>query len=127
MKDIDELITRSLSDDEAMEFKRFEEQGMFEKVAETFRGKSRVLAMLTVFFRILIVGWGIYAVVQFFGTSEVEERILWSSVAIICVIIAGMLKLWFWMELNKNAVMREIKRLELQVVRLSAERSKGKE
>jgi hypothetical protein len=86
-----------------------------------------VLAMLVVFFRILIVGWGIYAVVQFLGTPELEERILWSSVAIICVIIAVMLKIWFWMELNKNAVMREIKRLELQVVRLSAERSKGKE
>jgi hypothetical protein len=31
-----------------------------------------------------------------------------------------MMKIWYWLELNKNAVTREIKRLELQVARLSA-------
>ena len=29
-------------------------------------------------------------------------------------------KLWFWSELRTNAVIREIKRLELQVARLAA-------
>lgn len=37
-----------------------------------------------------------------------------------------MLKLWAWMQMNKNCVTREIKRLELQIVALkvvmSAER-----
>lgn len=124
MKDIDELITRSLTDDEATDFNRLGEQGMFEKIAETFRGKSRVLALLVVFYKVLVAGVAIYAIVQYFGATEVQQQILWSSLAIICVISAGILKIWFWMELNKNAVMREIKRLELQVARLSAERSK---
>jgi hypothetical protein len=30
-----------------------------------------------------------------------------------------MLKVMYWMELNKNAVTREIKRLELQIARLA--------
>jgi hypothetical protein len=31
-----------------------------------------------------------------------------------------MLKMYFWMEMNKNVVLREIKRLELQVARLAS-------
>jgi len=30
-----------------------------------------------------------------------------------------MLKLWFWMQMDKNTVIREVKRLELQVATLA--------
>ena len=32
----------------------------------------------------------------------------------------GLIKLWFWMELKSNAIVREIKRVELQVAGLAA-------
>jgi hypothetical protein len=32
----------------------------------------------------------------------------------------AILKIWFWMEMHKNAVLREVKRLELQIARLAA-------
>ena len=42
------------------------------------------------------------------------------AVCIVCFsAIAGM-KVWYWLELNKNAVTREIKRLELQIARLAS-------
>ena len=31
-----------------------------------------------------------------------------------------MIKVWFWMEIQKNAIVREIKRVELQVANLAA-------
>jgi|GEM_PF-3584282 len=31
----------------------------------------------------------------------------------------GLIKIWYWMELNRNTVLREIKRLELQVAHLA--------
>jgi len=31
-----------------------------------------------------------------------------------------MLKMWFWMQMDKYVVLREVKRLELQVARLSS-------
>jgi len=30
------------------------------------------------------------------------------------------MKTWWWMEVNKNAITREVKRLELQIARLAA-------
>ena len=33
----------------------------------------------------------------------------------------ALVKVWFWMDLQKNAIMREVKRLELQVASLAAQ------
>ena len=39
-----------------------------------------------------------------------------SAVALVFLLIAiSMMKIWYWMELNKHAIMRELKRVELQL------------
>jgi hypothetical protein len=32
-----------------------------------------------------------------------------------------LVKVWFWLELQKNAIVREVKRLEVQVASISAQ------
>lgn len=44
---------------------------------------------------------------------------LWLSAGVICLPGAGLMKAWFRMELNKNGAMRETRRVELQIARLS--------
>ena len=34
------------------------------------------------------------------------------------MLAVAMLKMYFWMEMNKNVTLREVKRLELQIARL---------
>ena len=46
--------------------------------------------------------------------------LLWGGGAAIGLTALAMVKMWFWMELEKNAIVREVKRLELQVARLVA-------
>ncbi len=36
------------------------------------------------------------------------------------LIVISSLKAWYWMQMNRNALTREIKRLELQIARLSS-------
>jgi hypothetical protein len=45
---------------------------------------------------------------------------LWSAGALWAALAVAMLKMYFWMEMNKNVMLREMKRLELQVARLAA-------
>ena len=52
------------------------------------------------------------------GTS-----LLWSAGALLTMLAVAMLKMYFWMEMNRNATLREVKRLELQVARLAANRT----
>ena len=44
----------------------------------------------------------------------------WLAIGFVfCINAVAMLKLWYFMEMNKNAVTREVKRLELQIARLA--------
>jgi hypothetical protein len=47
------------------------------------------------------------------------ELIKWAAAAFICILMVSMLKLFSWMQMNKNALMREIKRLELLISSLT--------
>jgi hypothetical protein len=45
--------------------------------------------------------------------------ILWSAGFIACMIPFGLLRLWFWSRANHLVLLRELKRLELRVLRMS--------
>jgi len=44
----------------------------------------------------------------------------WGARTILAFLGLGLIKLWFWMELQKVSIVREIKRVELQMASLSA-------
>ena len=89
-------------------------------VVDSFRGKSRWLVTLVYFSIILYTCFVIFAAVRFFQTEQTREMVAWAAAFFVGVFGIGMAKIWYWMELNKNAVTREIKRFELQLARLSS-------
>jgi hypothetical protein len=56
--------------------------------------------------------------VQFFAAEATRELIMWAVVFGFSMMAIMALKLWFWAEIQKNAVLREVKRVELQVALL---------
>jgi hypothetical protein len=48
----------------------------------------------------------------------------WSSAGFLCMIAMGMLKLYVWMQIDKNDILREMKRLELQLATLMSRADK---
>ena len=89
------------------------------QVAETFRGRFRWVALLAAFFRILFLIIAIIAVVQFFRVTGTRDLVAYATLFLASVVATAAHKLWYWMLLIKNSVIREIKRLELQVAKLS--------
>lgn len=57
----------------------------------------------------------LFCVVQFFQQETMMAMIAYASAAIICVVSAGSILLFLWVQMNHNTTVREIKRLELQV------------
>ena len=45
----------------------------------------------------------------------------WGAASALAFAGVPFIKLWFWLELEKNAVVREVKRLEVQVASLAAQ------
>ena len=54
------------------------------------------------------------------GTVDIVAMLRWAAGAGLAALGLAMVKLWFLAELQSNAVIREVKRLELQVARLAA-------
>jgi hypothetical protein len=115
---IDELIKETLNQEEAKFYDELEEQNLIGKLGEVFKSKMGWLAIIMNVVHLVIFGLLIYCIVQFFGTNETNELIKWASAGFLCMIAMGMLKLYIWMQMDKNDILREMKRLELQVATL---------
>lgn len=112
---IDELIKETLNQEEAKFYDELEEQNLLGKMGSVYRGKMGWLAIIMNIMHLIIFGLFIYCLVQFFKVEEVNMLIKWASAGFLCMIFMGMLKLYVWMQMDKNDILRELKRLELQV------------
>lgn len=120
MTDIDEKIRDALEAEDAELFAEYEgEQGIFEMVAGVFRGRLKWLVLVTTVAAFALFAAAIYAGFQFFKAEGMREMIAWSMAFLFCMLGVTMVKVWFWMEMNKNTITREIKRLELQIASLA--------
>ncbi len=120
MKDIDKTIRTALATEDRELFEEYSgEQSLFEMVADSFRGRHRWFMLLM---NINILAFTVLAVVcgfKFFGTETMRGMIGWSAGFIFCCLGTMMMKLWWWAQMDKNSLTREIKRLELQIARLA--------
>ena len=119
MKDIDDLIREAMSEEDARWFDEWDEQSLTEMVVDSFRGKSRWLVIVVYVSVFVFVVLMLVAAVRFFRAESTKEMVAWATGFLFCNLAVAMLKMWYWMELNKNAVTRGIKRIELQLARLS--------
>lgn len=125
MTDLDKKIREALREEDSELFDEFAgEASIFEMLMETFRGKHRWLVFLTMFWTLVFLVLGVLSVVRFFRAEDVHDTVMWAAASAFFLSGVTMMKVWYWMELNKNAVTREIKRLELQIARLAG-RIKG--
>ncbi len=121
MNELDKKIQEALRAEDAELFKDFaEEPSVFEMLMETCRGRHRWLNILGAFWTLVFLVLGIVAAVKFFSAEGTRDIVMWAAACIVCVSAVSMLKIWYFLEMNKNAVTREIKRLELQIARLAA-------
>lgn len=113
-----EIREALLSEDEGALRDLGEEPSVFEMIFGIFQGRNRWLNIFGWFLAVVIFGLSIYAMVQFVQAEALEGLIFWGLWFALGIIMTMALKIWFWMEMNKNAVVREILRLELRLVEL---------
>lgn len=77
---------------------------------------------------LLVVGWikmvifvviAVASAIMFFRAPDTREQIAWASLFVLMGTSMGIMAVLSWIELHRLALMREIKRLELQVARLT--------
>lgn len=121
MSNLDRAIREALSKEDADFLARFESQSTpVAEVLDTFRGQWALMNAFAAFISFALFAAFVYFVWQMLSAVDLRDIVLWSVGAIIAMLGVAMLKMYFWMEMNKNVVLREVKRLELQVARLAS-------
>jgi len=100
-----------------------DEQNVYQMIIGIFKGKNKWIMLMMNFMTLVFFSLFIYCTVQFFDTENTNEMIKWGLGGLVFLFGVSMLKVFAWMQMDKNALLREMKRLELQVSSLSGKLS----
>ena len=118
-KEIDELIHQALSKEEAEYFDQLGEQNIPQMLIGFFTGKLSWMNVLISIITLAVFGLTIYTMIEMFAAEVINDKLEWMTFSILGFVMMALLKTWGWNQMDKNALMREIKRLEYQVSLLS--------
>jgi hypothetical protein len=118
MTNLDAAIRQALSAEDAAFLAKMEKETPIDEVLHAFTGRWAYLNVFAAIITFASFGGFVYCAWNLTQTVDVRETVLWSAGALMMALFVAMLKMWFWMEMHKNQVLREVKRLELQVARL---------
>ena len=115
-EEIDKLITESLSKDEAEFYHSLDgDEGLFEMFRGLYKGKLAWITGIMTFVHLVITIIAFYAGYLLFTTENIAGMLHYGSIMFIALMFGAMIKLWTWMQMNRNSILREMKRLEYQV------------
>ena len=120
MDDLDRQIEEALSAEDRALLEKFGDQGLLGQWFGLYSGAmGRLVVLATVVTFVLFVG-AVYCGWRFFAAVEAIEAARWGGGTVLLMVMVGYVKLWFWLRMESNRVLREVKRLELQIARANA-------
>ncbi|MEM9079774.1 MAG: DUF6768 family protein [Verrucomicrobiota bacterium] len=119
-RSIDELISEALKEDQKDFVKNYKQDpGVFELIFLTFRGKNGWLGWATFVLQFASLFLALFFGYKAFQADSPQETTLWASGTILCYVGIVALKLGNWIDAGRRSTLQEIKRLELQIAKLS--------
>lgn len=116
---LDDRIRRELERRDAdVDGLEMEPGGLFGMMYRVFTGSLRRWAAYGMFLTLVFFGLVIWCAYSLFTADTTEQQILWGLGVLLGFHAMSMLKMWFFMEMNRNSVLREVKRVESLVLRL---------
>ena len=119
-ENIDDLIKQALTEEESEILERLgEEQSIFEQLLSNFQGKMKWISMYVAFMILVFFILSIYCLVQFLNVEDLRLMMMWGAGMGASLLTVVMLKMWQWMQMDKNTLLREIKRLEFHLATIN--------
>jgi len=117
---IDEKIKRELEQDNSdFDAILIDDEGLFERASGIFKGGMKRWMIVISLFMIIIGSLAVWAGYRFYVANEMKEQIFWGVCFILGIMVQGFAKQFVIEEANRISIMREIKRVEISVVKLT--------
>ncbi len=119
MDDLDKNIRKALNSENAKLIGDPNDGHRLDQlVLSVFKGNNRFVSAIAMIMTFVFMGISVWCFVRFFGSEETKDLIAFASGFLVCMMAVSMMKIWFWMEMQRVMVTREIKRVELLLARL---------
>lgn len=116
--DLDRMIDEALNVEERELLHSIgDEPGYFTQVWGVFGGPIGWISWLLMAAQLIMFAASIWMAIRFFNAADTLEALHWGLPSATLLILATMTKLTLWPTLQANRVIREVKRLELQLAR----------
>ena len=116
---LDDKIKEALKmDTEKADILLSKEDGLVSQLVGIFRGHMMIwnmFGLVLALFTTVLMCWSGY---HFFTSDGLDERVFYGVITLVTWTGTIGIKVWFWLEMNRNANHREIKRLELAIATL---------
>lgn len=121
MSELDKMIEATLNEEDRAFLARLErEPGYFRQVGGLLSGSLAWINVLLMIVQAVMFFGGAWCAWEFFQATDTLMALRWGFSAVTLMIGAAVLKIGtLWPTMQANRVLREIKRLELQVARKS--------
>jgi hypothetical protein len=122
MNDLDDKIRNALSPDDSQMIGSPDDGLRIDQLAfSTLRSRNWAITGMMVFVSIIIMGLSIWCAIRFFNAQETKELLGYGFAFLLGMFMISFMKVWFWMEMQRIAITREVKKVELLTARLLQE------
>jgi hypothetical protein len=122
MTEIDDRIRTGLdADDRAFLASLDDSRGLFTQIGDSLGGPLGGWAKLVIALSLGLSLAMFYSAWRMFVADELRGLVLWATATVVMAISVGFLKNWLFSRMNLFSVLREVKRLQVQVAMLADE------
>jgi hypothetical protein len=121
MRDLDQMIDEALDAEERDLLRSIgQEPGFFGQALGLFAGPAAWVNVLMAVIQVIFFFAGVWAAWNFFAAGDTLAALRWGIPAAVLLLTSLIIKMALWPTFQANRVIRELKRLELQVARASS-------
>jgi len=122
MMNLDDQIRNALSSQDA-EMIGGPDDGLRidQLVFSTFRSRNWLVTGSIVVVSFIVMGLSIWCIVRFFDSQETKDLLTYGFGFLLGMFMISFMKVWFWLEMQRIAITREVKKVELLTARLLQE------
>ncbi len=121
MSNLDDALRQALSHEDRAYLERYaKEPSLIGEFAQAVTGRYMFIHVLVLIAAVCVAAVSLYAGVRLFSAEPTLDALRWGLGALGGVMILIGIRIWFWLEMQTNRVLRELKRLELQIAHMSA-------
>ena len=122
MTEIDDRIRAALDDDDRAFLASLDNhRGLFGQIGDSLGGPLGGWAKLVFVMTFVLSLVMVYAVWRMFVAAELREVVLWATSVVVLVMAVGFMKDWLFSRMNMFFILREVKRLQVQIALLEGE------